>query len=240
MLSKIITAINKERSKRKQGASSLRSWYADKYQTVVIQRNLLALITISSLLCIMVGLFTVISISSNKKILPFVIEIEDKTGIVHIVNPATIQQYTAEDALLKSFIVQYVRGREGYDPNRYRENFYQTVRIMSSDRVYGAFKSQIDLKNPSSPILRFGTAFTRVVEFKSVNLKKETGNNVISAQVRFVVQGDGLAGRMEPEHKIAIVDFEFRPNLEFNFDERNANPLGFTVVSYRVDQDAVQ
>lgn len=240
MLDKIITLVKNERSKRKAGNKSLRNWYADKYQTILIQRNMMALLTVIALLCVGVGISAIYSISTSKAIQPFVIEVEDKTGLVHVVTPRSLEKWTANEALIKSFLVQYIRARESYYPHRYKEDYYQTVRIMSSERVYSSFRKDIDYLNPNSPIVRYGSSITRIVEFKSINIRDEKQSSIYSAQVRFVVQGDGVTGKLSPEHKIAIVDFEFLPTKEYNFTERTANPLGFTVTSYRVDQDVIQ
>ena len=89
-----------------------KNWYADRYQTVIVQRNFLALITITALAGIIFSVLSVVKISTSKTIEPFVIEIEDKTGITNVIRPLQQEKYAYDETIRRYFLTIYITARE--------------------------------------------------------------------------------------------------------------------------------
>lgn len=211
-----------------------KNWYKDRYQQVLVQRKLLTLITLMSLVCTLVTVLVIAQLTPLKSVEPFVIQVDQKSGITQTVDPLTVKELTANEAVNNYFIVQYIRSRETYNINDLRRN-YNIVRIMSENtRVYGAFLSQADPNNPRSNAARLGTTGTRTVKFKSI-----TYINPKLAQARILVEEASGGSNVMQSHKIVLVAFEYI-KLSLTNEERYINPLGFRITDYRVDEDVLQ
>ena len=123
---------------------SISNWYSDRYNSVVVQRNLMVVVLLLSLLLVISSVFVVGNISSTFKIQPFVIEVENKTGITNIVNPLVNRELLSQEVLNKYFITRYIKAREGYSSESWRYNYLTVVRLLSSGSVYNVFKKFIN------------------------------------------------------------------------------------------------
>ena len=86
---------------------AISNWYADRYYSVIIQRNFLIILVIFCLIGAIVGTYVVGNVTSTFKIQPFVIEVEEKTGLTDIVNPLSHNELTTNEALNKYFIMKF-------------------------------------------------------------------------------------------------------------------------------------
>jgi len=211
-----------------------KNWYADRYQTVVVQRNFLALVTIVSLAGIIFSVLSVVKITASKTIEPFVIEVEEKTGITNVIRPLQKEKYAFDEVLRRYFIYQYVTKRESYDLASFDYNYFTFVRLLSDAGVYSAFRKDVNATNASSPV-RLGSA-QRTVKIKSITFPPPvTGQSGFVSQIRFKSE-DPLSG---VKNKVITMNFDYF-DLSLNQEDRAVNPLGFQVTGYRVDDEILQ
>ena len=217
------------------------NWYSDRYNATVVQRNLLFLFLIASIVLVIIGTVIVGNIASSFKIQPFVIDIEEKTGVTTIVNPLADEELIANDALNKYFLTTYVRAREEYSKPSWRYEYLTVVRLLSSPEVYSQFRSF--LNSSASPIAVYGDTVSVKVEFRSVQLFPATVNKKgvkgdSQAVIRFTVfpENNGVLRGVTGNriHKILTLTYRY-DQTKMNHEEREINPLGFFVTSYRVD-----
>jgi type IV secretion system protein VirB8 len=218
--------------KKKAGAKGAmeeaKNWYADRYQFVVVQRNVLAIVTILALAGLGITTFAVARIADSKTFEPYVIEVESKTGITTLVDEQSVKKYTADEMVIRYFLNNYVVAREGYDITRYSYDYNKVVRLFSSPAVYTAFYAQINPDSATSP-LKLGNSVARIVKVKSIAFLEKK-----KVQVRIQVEQTGPQASIQ--HFIITADFEFFP-LELSPEDRYINPLGFQIVGYRKDLD---
>lgn len=224
--------------KKKQADDSIaakKNWYSDRYQTVLVQRNFFLLLTLISFVGIIVSVLAVIQVTSSKNIEPFVIEIEDKTGITNVIRPLLKEQFAYDEALRRYFITKYINARETYDPGSYRHNYNNVVRLLSASDVYTKFRRSVSPDAPGSP-LRFGPKGVREVKIKSISeLKAAPGQAGFVYQVRFA--RTDIGGTYDAvKHLVATINFDF-VDMSLTTDERAINPLGFQVTGYRLDEE---
>ena len=220
-------------TKVKEEAPS-QSWYKDRYQYVLVQRKILTLITVLSLVCTLATVVVIASLTPLKSIEPFVIQVDQKSGITQTVDPLTVKELTANEAVNNFFIVQYIRSRETYSIHDLTKS-YDIVRIMSErSRVYPQFAGVADPNNPQSNAARLGTTGTRAVKFKSISYL-----NPNLAQARLLIEEKSDNAGYIQYHKIVLIAFEYI-KLSLTTEERYVNPLGFRVTDYRVDEDILQ
>jgi type IV secretion system protein VirB8 len=210
-----------------------KNWYKDRYQHVLVQRKLLALVTVLSLLSTLVTVIVIAQLTPLKSIEPFVIQVDQKTGIVQTVDPLTASELTANEAVNNFYIVQYIRARETYSTADLARN-YEAVRVMSENaKVYPEFIAQQNPNNPTSNAARLGTAGNRIVKFKSF-----TYLNPTTVQARVLIEEKNDSGIFN-FHRIITMQFQY-VKLAMTNEERYVNPLGFRVTSYRVDEEILQ
>jgi len=213
-----------------------KNWFADRYESVIVQRNILLLIALISLLGTAISVFAVASLSGSKTIEPYVIEVEKKSGIVTTIARNSIEEYRANDVIKRYFLVLYLQAREGYDATDFQYNYSKVVRLMSSNTVYNQFRYQMLPENPDSP-LNLQHGYKRIAKIKSISFLDADKKK---AQIRMAIEELNESGQPIPNHRknrIATIDFDF-VDLKLTDEERmTVNPLGFQVQSYRVDND---
>ena len=122
-----------------------RSWYSNKYQLVVLQKNLFSLFTICALISVIIAVLFVKKITESKSFEPFVIEMEEKTGTVKIVENTSRDAITKNESLKRYFIYSFINAVEGYDPLTYKLDS-DKVRLFSDRNIYGAVNYKISPK----------------------------------------------------------------------------------------------
>ncbi|OJH32799.1 Type IV secretion system protein virB8 [Wolbachia endosymbiont of Armadillidium vulgare] len=208
------------------------NWNSNRYSTVIAQRNILLLFTLILLVAISVSILAIFKISTSSTIEPFVIEIDKKSGIVQLVDPVTVKQYSADEVLNNYFISEYIKAREVFDSYNYNYNYYTKVRLFSSPNVYSEFSNYIKSQNMNDLFNLYSDAKG---ELKIRSIQK-LGNDAL--QVRFSIEFTRKDGNSSRKNKIVVMSYKYA-SLEMNDQQRYINPLGFQVISYRVDDEYV-
>lgn len=213
-----------------------KNWYSDRYQSVIVQRNFLALITFVSLLGVMISVFSVVHIANRVSIEPFVIEVEEKTGITNVIRPLVKEKYAYDEVLRRYFLYTYIKAREEYSFGTYKYNYHTVVRLLSSGEVYNSFLREISPNNPNSP-LKLGDNAEITIKVTSVNFRELPYTNTgakadgFAVDVRFTKYT-----RTGSTPKIASIRFDYK-DLSLNEEDRSVNPLGFQILTYTVDNE---
>jgi len=214
------------------------NWYSDRYGSVLIQRNILLILLVITLLCIIAGVFTVGNIAIQYTIKPFVIDIDKKSGITNIVDPLVHKDLSASEALNRYFITKYIAARETYCSVSAKYNYWTVVRLLSSEDIYRSFKRSV--YEPSSPLNTYGVQYCSEFKLNSIqfftNTDPKTGAEKTTSVVRFIItvlNGDSVVSK---SYKIATLEYTYK-QMELSMEDRNVNPLGFQITAYRSDQE---
>jgi type IV secretion system protein VirB8 len=210
---------------KSQQKLKLKSWYSNRYQIVVVQRNILLLFTLISMFSVAIAVIFVKNIMSSKSLEPYVIEVEEKTGVATVVDQLTSQNFTGNQMVLRYFINQFVQSATGYDPMTYKADV-EKVRLLSVPRVYSDFKRRINAKD-------LGAESRFQLRIKSIQFPEPN-----SAQIRILRQIDLPNSDPTSKNEIINMKFYFSPNVELSMEERLINPLGFQVSEYLVSEEA--
>lgn len=216
-----------------------KNWYRDKYQTILVQRNIFAIVTLVSLFTSLAAVFAVQRLAPLKSVEPFVIQVDEKSGLTEVVDPATRTTKQAAEALDNFFIWEYVKARETYD--RMDQNHLRAiVRVMSDPDIFEQYRKEVSPQNPLSPAAKLGEDGTRVLDNATITYLKgevdELKKEKKVAQVRFQMV-ETFKGFPTVMSKIATVEYDYYL-LELTRNERLTNPLGFQVLGYRLDEEA--
>lgn len=218
-----------------------RNWYSDRYEFVSVQRNFFAIVTLLSLVLSLVSTFALYQIAPLKTVEPFVIQVDQKTGMTQVVDPVKAQELTGNEAVNQYFIVQYCRARETFLGTPERNYFnYNLVRVLSTPIVFRTFQSEIILSNPDSPGARLGAVGTRSIHIASIKFldrrKTQEGYDTSRYLVRAQITEAKSIEQTVTLQKLILIEFRYA-DLSLTTEDRYLNPLGFQVLSYRVDDD---
>ena len=185
------------------------------------------------------------SLAPLKTVEPFVIRVDNNTGVVDVVSTLTDTagevQEEAQEALDKYWLGQYIRHREGYQWET-REYNRKLIGLMSGPSVQQAYAAYTDPKsNPKAPVSVYGNSAeveTHVKAISLINSETVGGELRTTALVRYTKQVKRAGERSPLSHWAATVTFTYL-NTGMSVDDRQLNPLGFQIISYRNDQESI-
>lgn len=171
----------------------------------------------------------VVALTPLKAVEPFVIRVDNSTGIVDVVSALTSAPQRYDDAVTKFFAARYVRAREAYVASEAEESF-RTVALLSTAQEQSRFTALYRGSNPESPQNIYGRSATAKVAIKSISL---INANVVSIRfIHTVIRSDEVRN----SHWVATLTFAYT-NAPITATDRLTNPLGFVVSDYRADPE---
>ena len=210
-------------------------WFGDRYQSLLVQRNIAIFLLVASILCVTFTSISLAVITQSKTIEPFVIEIERKQGLVTYVNNNNqVRDYTQDELVRNYFIRKYIEARETFDTKNYEYFYHKVGRFLSEERVYKQFLMTLRSGNRDNPVKLLANNETSKVSITSITTLRP---NVL--QVRFVVEGRFGDGSTVRSNRIALIEYNYF-NLPTEEERREINPLGFMVTSYKVSDENIQ
>lgn len=153
------------------------------------------------------------------------------TGEAHTVSQLATGTISQLEAVRKADLATYVIARESFDRGLLRQN-YDAVRLRSAQGVFRPYAMLFETGIPNSVYTRYAGA-TRSVDVRSVVLLGDA-----LGQVHFTATLAKAASASVFENYIASVGFEY-VSAPSSLADRLRNPLGFTVTTYRVDQESL-
>jgi len=212
-----------------QPVKETKNWYEERFDNITVQRNLLFVLLLVLLCLSIVSIGVVAYVINTKRFDPFVIQIDDTTGMAKIVNPINSEILNGNEALAHYFIKKYVVARETYNPVDFTTLAKKTVRLLSANSIYWDYRGY--LKNEAvNPAIKYGQKNTTFLIVKSWS--KLSDNKYM---LRFSTNETAQARKIY--NKIAVVEFQYIP-MELTEKDKDINPLGFQVTGYRVDDDS--
>jgi type IV secretion system protein VirB8 len=231
--------------KRKQQSvsESSKHWYQDKYQHVLVQRNVLAVIALIALLVSLTSVFAVKRLAPLKTVEPYLLQVDDKSGIVQAVEPAQRNAYAASEVVDRYFVARYISARESYNFSVLRHN-YEIVRVMSTPDIFYNFRRAVDPSNENSLAAVFKTNGQRDVKFASMSYihnpplpngeVEKTPAKIMQARI---IVSDRLPNAADSSTRYVVtITFEYA-KLDLTQEEMLVNPLGFQVLSYQIQKE---
>lgn len=237
-----LSKMENDRKAKAISQKNINNWYSDRYNGILMQRNFMAVITVVCLSAVIVSVLVVAEITSQKTIEPFVIQVEEKSGMTQVVRPMVKTYIDEKKALNNYFIVRYIRAREEYFPPTYEYDYKTVTRLLSSEDVYRTFRRDVNVANQDSP-QRWGDTGTRKIRILSV-LEMETpeGLSGHTVQVRFLVTDEivrSIGITTQQYAKVARMRYDY-VDMELTDEELYVNPVGFQVLQYKTTQEYVE
>ncbi|WP_198039411.1 virB8 family protein [Bartonella refiksaydamii] len=193
---------------------------------------------ITMALTVLLGLITialalaVAALTPLKTVEPFVIRVDNSTGIVETVSALKETPNDYDEAITRYFSGKYVRAREGFQASE-AENNFRLISLLSSPKEQSRFAQWYAGNNPESPQNIYQNT-TATVTIKSISFLSK---NLV--QVRYYKTVRDPNGKENISHWVSILNFSYI-NAQISTTDRLINPLGFQVSEYRSDPEVIK
>ena len=179
-----------------------------------------------ALLVAIISVVAVCLLTPLKSVEPYVIRVDNTTGMVDIITSIKEADFSSNEALDKHFATTYVKAREGYYYDVLQSD-YELVQILSYPNIASEYLKIYEGDKSRDQILQ--DDFEVQIDIVSVSLgdsrfneitKKKDSKNIIANKA-----------------KIATLAYDYQPQSLTTEKERIKNPLGFKVSTYRIDDE---
>jgi type IV secretion system protein VirB8 len=209
------------------------SWAHDRQDALRASRKVAWIIASAAAVIAVCEAFALIALAPLKTVVPYTLLVDRHTGFVEALKPLDAATIAPDTALTQSFLVQYVIARESFDHDSLQSNYRKTT-LWSADPAKSEYVSSVQYSNPGSPLARYPQ--TTIVETRVKSISPLGGN---AALVRFETQRHDAGAQVQPPRAwVAVIRYRFSGE-PMTREDRFINPLGFQVIRYRRDAEAV-
>lgn len=213
------------------------SWDADRVAQAARATAVAWRVAMAGWLCAVASSAALALIMPLKRVEPYLIRVDDSTGVVDAV-PVYTGHAALGEAVARYFLTHYITVCQRFD-YAFAESDYEECGAFNSARLNQAMYAKWSRANPGSPLNMHKDGSTETVRIESVSFfKRGTGTSDL-AQVRFARierEGDTVAGRVT--HWIASIEYRYGKPPE-NPRIRSWNPLGFEVLDVGIEPEVL-
>jgi type IV secretion system protein VirB8 len=213
------------------------SWDADRTALKVRSERIAWMTAGAGWLCAILATFALMLLTPLKRVEPFVIRVDNSTGIVDVV-PVYAGSADMPEVFTRYLLTHYVTVCERFNFST-AESDYEECGAFHSAQRNQAWYAHWNPSNPASPLNTYKDGTTVRAEVESVSFfKRGTGVSDL-AQVRYV-KAKRTAGSAEPQltHWIATIQYVYgEPSKDPKV--RRWNPLGLKVVDFKPEPEVV-
>lgn len=171
---------------------------------------------------------------------PFLVLADPYTGtatVAPLVSDLSQSPVTANAAINKANIANYVVSRESYDYNILTQRDWRLVWTMSTKAEGQAYDDLLSPGNPESPIKLYGKFRAIRINIISLTSNQEgwfdkQGSATVRFQRVLVDKNNGTPSILDT--RVATIIYTYNEALSLTDEQRFSNPLGFQVTDYRV------
>lgn len=209
------------------------SWSQDRQDALRGSRRIAWIVAGVAATTAVLEAFALMLLTPLKTVEPYTLLVDRNTGFVQALKPLDAQRITGDTALTQSFLVQYVIARESFDIAALQAN-YRKVALWSAERARSDYVNSMQASNPDSPISRYPRSTVVDTRVKSVS---PIGQGAV--MVRFETQRRDAGAHVQmPASWVAVIRYRYS-DVPMSAEERYSNPLGFQVLRYRRDAEAL-
>lgn len=209
------------------------SWNSDRLAAMRASQRTAWWIAGAAALIAVLEAGALILLTPLKTVEPYTLLVDRTTGYVQALKPLDPAKVAPDAALTQSYLVQYVIARESFDFDTVNAS-YRKVALLSSGRARTGYLNAMQVSNPQSPLVTLPRGTVIETRVKSVS---PVGRD--TALVRFeTVRTEGNGHAHLPAPWVAVIRYRWSGE-PMKLEDRFVNPLGFEVVSYRKDPEAL-
>lgn len=209
------------------------SWSSDRNRSVDNSRKWTLVIAAILAFVAIAEAIALIILLPLKTVEPYTLLVDKQTGYVEELRPLQNATIKPDEALTRSFLVQYVLAREGFDVDTLQRD-YRKVYLWSTGKVRAGYVSSVQAGNPSSPLARLPRQTRLDVEVRSVSMLSDS-----TAMVRFnLTRLDQSGQARDLGARVSVLRWTYSGG-PMTVEDRLINPLGFQVTRYSSDVETL-
>ncbi|BEK14845.1 MULTISPECIES: virB8 family protein [Campylobacter] len=190
------------------------------------------LVAFISMAISIIAVIAVIFLTPLKTTEPYVIRVDNTTGMVDIITSLQEEQISSIEALDKYFISQYIKAREGYY-YKFLNQDYVLTQLMSDENVANEYRAIYAGDNALDQIYKDNVE----VSVKILSIVLGNSNGVKTSTIRaLITKKDSVTKSTQQSTKVITLAYDFLL-AKTSEENRILNPLGFKVTNYRVDEE---
>ncbi|EAL3898097.1 type IV secretion system protein [Campylobacter lari] len=190
------------------------------------------LVAFISMAISIIAVIAVIFLTPLKTTEPYVIRVDNTTGMVDIITSLQEEQISSIEALDKYFISQYIKAREGYY-YKFLNQDYVLTQLMSDENVANEYRAIYAGDNALDQIYKDNVE----VSVKILSIVLGNSNGVKTSTIRaLITKKDSVTKSTQQSTKVVTLAYDFLL-AKTSEENRILNPLGFKVTNYRVDEE---
>ncbi len=209
------------------------TWAEDRAVELSASRRIAWIVAgVAAAIALLEGIALVL-LTPLKTVVPYTLLVDRQTGHVEALKPLERATVSPDTALVRSFLVQYVIGREGFDIDSLNDT-YRKVALWSAEEARSRYLADMQASNPLSPLATLPRRALVEVQVRSVS-----SLNADTSMVRFTTTRRDPGGQPQaPQYYAAVVKYRFS-GAAMSAEDRMINPLGFQVLRYRRDAETL-
>lgn len=202
------------------------------------QRNMWARVAIASMILTAMSVSAIFLMLPLKDVRPFVVMVEKTTGQAEKVVEVLPASMSENEAVLQGLLVSYISDRERFDPTDNRLRIPSVMR-RSREQAANSLKALWSATNPQYPPDVYRPTTRIDVQVKSITLLPNPDPKFRLAQVRINKTRSENSRTVASRSFQVTIGYRFAPKNNATLSEVWRNPLGFEVVSYRLDLESL-
>ncbi len=172
-----------------------------------------------------------------KRLVPFIVRVDNTTGIVDVV-PTTTRLIDPGEAVTRYLLTHYITVCERFNFATAESDYAECGAFHSAKRneEWSALWSPT---NPASPLNRYKDGTTIRASVVSVSFFRRASGTTDLAQVRYIKRlRRGSGGEEEVTHWIATLQYAYaKPSKDIRI--RSLNPLGFKILDFSTEPEVI-
>jgi type IV secretion system protein VirB8 len=185
--------------------------------------------------CAVAGSVGIVVLTPLKEVEPFVVRVDNTTGIVDVV-PAYTGNPAPDESVSRYFLTHFISTCERFNFAT-AESDYEECGAFQSARRNQEWYAQWTVTNPSSPLNVHKDGSTVGVQVTAVSFFTRASGLADLAQIRYLkVLKSSDGGAEKTTHWVATLQFAYASPAK-DPKVRRWNPLGFKVVDFRTEPE---
>lgn len=213
------------------------SWDADRVAASERSVRTAWRVTVGACVLAVAAIFALVLLMPLKRVDPFVIRVDNATGIVDVV-PVFAGQAAMPEVVTRYFLDHYLTVCERFNFST-AESDYEECSSFHGPARHQEWMTLWDRSNPESPLNRHKDGSSVRVQVSSITFFKRGSGTEDLAQVRYVKALRTGNGNEQRSYWISTVQYVYgAPSKDPRM--RRWNPLGFKIVDIRTEAEATQ
>jgi type IV secretion system protein VirB8 len=216
--------------------SEARSWDSDRVRLCRQSETRAWQVAAAGWICALAATGALAALMPLKRVEPFVIRVDNSTGIVDVV-PVYEGTHALDETVTRYFLAHYIAVCERFNFSTAESDYQECGAFHSAERNQ-AWYAEWNRSNPNSPLNLHRDGSSVRVEVESVSFFERANGLRELAQVRYLKAeraGSGAAERIT--HWIATIQYAYGPAARDPV-MRRWNPLGFRILELHTEPEA--